>query len=464
MNVAALRADPQYGALKDYIVGHTGLWYYADKDEDFATRLSRRLQVREAATCGSYFRLLTDGRSGRDEMDRLVGELTIGETYFFRQKEHFELLRHQILPDLLERNRVSRMLRIWSAGCATGAEPYSISLLLQSEFRAQLAGWNVSILATDINVDFLARAREARFADWALRETPEEIKNRCFVRDGAMWLLRPEFRKGVTFQYQNLASETDLANAGRMFDLILCRNVLIYFSRAQTAAVVERFHECLTPGGWLLVGYAEPNMEMFKMFETVSSAEATAYRKSSGESAGGGLRQTYTWTELQPQPREIAGLPVETFARHTAVAEAPPQESRATVEDLRMLADSGHWDAAMALAQKLLETEGLNPGMHFTAALIHDHLGETQKAREALRRAIYLDRSFALAHYHLGTSFKSTNEQEPARRALQNALELLAHLPDEQPLPHGDSITVGELRALAIMHLNMDGKGSLANE
>lgn len=456
MNVAALRADPQYGAIKDYILGHTGLWYYSDKDEDFATRLSRRLQVRAASTCAAYFRLLTDGRSGRDEMDRLVGELTIGETYFFRQKEHFELLRHQILPDLLQRNHVSRMLRIWSAGCATGAEPYSVSLLLQSEFRTELAGWTVSILATDINVDFLARAQEARYADWALRETPEEIKNRCFVKDGAIWRLRPEFRKGVTFQYHNLASESDLAGSGRMFDLILCRNVLIYFSRAQTASVLERFHGCLAPGGWLLVGYAEPNMEMFKMFETVSTGEATAYRKSSEELSSGSSRQPSAWPEFQPQLRDIALMPVEASAR-SAVAEAPAQEPRVTLKDLRLLADSGHWGAAIALAHKLIETDGLNPGAHFTAALIHDHMGEIEKTRQALRRAIYLDRGFALAHYHLGTSFKGTNEQEQARRALHNTLELLAAMPDEQPLPHGDSITAGELRALAIMHLNMDG-------
>jgi chemotaxis protein methyltransferase CheR len=156
-------------------------------------------------------------------MDQLVGELTIGETYFFRHREHFELLRTTIIPDLLERNRPAKSLRIWSAGCATGAEPYSVSVLLQSEFSAQLSGWNVSIVATDLNLDFLERGRAAKFAEWALRETVESTRQRCFVRDGNSWQLRPEFTRGVTFRYHNLAGGSDLAEGAGAFDLILCR-------------------------------------------------------------------------------------------------------------------------------------------------------------------------------------------------------------------------------------------------
>ena len=112
MSIASLLADPQYDTLKQFVIAHTGLSYYADKDEDFATRLSRRLGVRAMARCESYLRLLSDRVSGGAEMDRLVGELTIGETYFFRQQEHFDLLRDTIVPDLLQRNKDTRAIRI----------------------------------------------------------------------------------------------------------------------------------------------------------------------------------------------------------------------------------------------------------------------------------------------------------------------------------------------------------------
>src|ERR1700722_14168427 len=139
MNIAAILADPEYPELKSYIVDQTGLAYYADKDEDLAARLSRRFAATAVPDCRTYLQLLEDmGQPGdlqkRSEMHRLGGELTIGETYFFWQREHFALVRERIFPDLLERNRSTKRLRIWSAGCATGPEPYSIALLLRHEF------------------------------------------------------------------------------------------------------------------------------------------------------------------------------------------------------------------------------------------------------------------------------------------------------------------------------------------
>ena len=446
MSIAALLADPHYGTLKHFVIGHTGLFYYADKDEDFSTRLSRRLSARAVAHCASYLRLLSDPVSGSAEMDRLVGELTIGETYFFRQQEHFDLLHHTILPDLLRRKRDARVIRIWSAGCATGAEPYSVSVLLRTEFQNELAGWDVSILATDINVEFLAQAREARFADWALRRSTAEFRQRCFVKVGSMWELRPEYRKGVLFEYSNLANDVDLPGAAGTFDLILCRNVLIYFSRQQTAKVLDRFHLALAPRGWLLVGYAEPNMEMFKAFETVSTALATAYRKSE---AGSEIpRGEYDWVPPDWGDRQASV--------HSPLAE--PEQIHATplsVDQVRALADTGHWEVATAMAERLIESDELNAAAHFTSALIHEHFGATQSARKAFQRAIYLDRGFALAHYHLGTSFRSTHELESAERCFRNALDILTSMPANEPLPHGDSITAGELRDLAASHLEM---------
>ena len=458
MNVAQILADPRYGGLKDYVLHQTGLSYYADKDEDFALRLSRRIIARSAADCGTYLGHLTERPAGQQEMDQLVGELTIGETYFFRHREHFELLRTTIIPELLERNKAKRTLRIWSAGCATGAEPYSVALLLALEFRSQLMGWDVSLVATDLNLDFLERARNARFAEWALRETPESIRLRCFIRHGNSWQLRREFTQGVSFRYHNLAGNIELSEGPGWFDLILCRNVIIYFSREQAVATLGLLQRHLAPRGWLLVGYAEPNMEMFKTFETVTSAASTAYRQPGADKTA--LRENAPWLPptFTDAPRPARGSGFTRPAFESSALPAAIQEAMPTVDDVRMLADTGHWDAASRLTETLIQADGLNPGSHFISALIHEHMGASDKALAALRRAIYLDRRFALAHYHLGTSFLNLRQPESASRSFRNALEILTTLADDEPLPHGDSITAGELRILTNMHLEMSNR------
>ena len=264
--------------------------------------VSRRVAAVGAPNCRSYLRILAGEAPRRTEMHQLVGELTIGETYFFRQREHFDLMRERILPDLLDRNQSTKRLRIWSAGCATGPEPYSIALLLHQDFQAHTQGWDVSILGTDINIEFLTRAREARFGEWALRDTSAETRAACFIQSGRDWVLRPEYRKGVTFEYHNLASEVKPAADGEPFDLILCRNVIIYFSPERMRDVIDNFYRSLKIGGWLIVGHAEPNLEMFHSFETISDLNATAYLKTS-EIAGRPHRLRLTGKRLKINSR-----------------------------------------------------------------------------------------------------------------------------------------------------------------
>ena len=192
MKVAAIIATPAYPRLKQYVIEHTGLAYYADKDRDLAERILQRLEVRRLPDCASYLQTLEDGVAGEEEMDELIGELTIGETYFFRQPEQFEALKQTVFPELIERNRSSRRLRIWSAGCATGAEPYSIALLLANEMAEQVRGWDITVLGTDIDREFLARARAATYDNWAFRGCPKDFRTRHFELAGKRWVLRPE--------------------------------------------------------------------------------------------------------------------------------------------------------------------------------------------------------------------------------------------------------------------------------
>ena len=273
--------DPYFPRLKALVIETTGMAFYADKDDDLARILGDRMAEIGVGGCARYLERLEDIRLGKDEMDALVAELTIGETYFFRHKEQFTALRERILPDVIARNADTRRIRIWSAGCATGPEPYSLAILLRREFWMSIAGWHVSIIGTDINQKFLSRAREGRYEDWAFRATPDDIRAECFDKVGKHWLIKPEYKAWVSFQYHNLITNRfpSLIDNIAGFDIIVCRNVVIYFSRETVARLVPCFHETLVDGGWLVMGHAEPNLELFRSFRTVNVPGAVLYQR-----------------------------------------------------------------------------------------------------------------------------------------------------------------------------------------
>ncbi|HTU24642.1 MAG TPA: protein-glutamate O-methyltransferase CheR, partial [Pirellulales bacterium] len=278
---ANLVDDPYYARLKDHVIAATGLAYYNDRDDDLSAHFERRLTELALADCGAYYTLLLSGAEGVVELDRLIEELTIGETFFFRHRELFDALRDQVLPAAIRRNRASRRLRIWSAGCSFGAEPYSLSILLKRDLAHLVHGWDISILATDVNRRFLDAARRGQFEDWAFRGVPAELREECFRSTGKRWSIAPQLREGVSFHYHNLVEQTfpSLAHNLFGFDLILCRNVMIYFGKDVVRRLITQFHDSLNPEGWLLVGHVEPNPELYRAFQTLNASGAVLYQK-----------------------------------------------------------------------------------------------------------------------------------------------------------------------------------------
>jgi chemotaxis protein methyltransferase CheR len=458
-SVADLLADPYFPRLKALVIDVTGMAFYADKDADLALIVADRMDHCAIDNCATYLeRLQGDG----EEMDSLVAELTIGETYFFRHKEQFDALREIILPDILARNASSRRLRIWSAGCATGPEPYTLAILLKREFGAQMLGWHVSILGTDINQKFLARARDGRYDQWAFRATPENIRQECFVPVGKQWQIKPEYKAMVSFQYHNLTrnrfpSITDNIAA---FDIIICRNVVIYFSRETVEALVPCFRESLTNGGWLVMGHAEPNMELFRSFRTVNCPGAVLYQRVDGEAAE--MPSPALRPPLPPRPPGPTARPLTSakpsFRPPTAPAKASPAVAASQpLSEVRALADQGKWDDALRACDMVLTGDSLNWRPHYLRALILDQMGDKESCETALRRAIYLDRRAVLPHYHLGLFLQRAEETEAARRSFRNVLTLLEHQSDEALVDEGEDLNAGQLRETVGMHMKLIG-------
>jgi chemotaxis protein methyltransferase CheR len=269
--------DSLYVRFRDLLRERCGLDYPERKRADLAHGL--RL-VLESSRHADLEALYADAAAGGPGWEILLAQLTNGETYFFRNKPQFDALREHILPELIQRRQPMRHLRIWSAGCATGEEPYSVAMTL-ADLLPEDELWQVSILATDINPQFLARARDGLYGSWSFRETPDAIRERFFTPEQNRWRLHPRIRQMVTFARLNLAQPCfpAILNGTYAQDLILCRNVTIYFDEANTHQLIDRFHSTLLPGGWLLVGHAEPQASANQQLELHNFPHTVVYRK-----------------------------------------------------------------------------------------------------------------------------------------------------------------------------------------
>jgi chemotaxis protein methyltransferase CheR len=452
--VKRVLGDRGYLRLKKHLIESTGLDFYADRDEPLAKLIAERLAVVGLGNCSSYTEFLAQGETGRAEMDVLIAQLTIGETYFFRDEEQFAAIHDVILPDILARKRGSKQLLIWSAGCATGAEPYSLAILLERELGEGISGWQINIHATDLNRGFLRQAAAGNFRAGALRSTSDAVKRECFVPEGLTWSIQSRYKKWISFHQMNLMDNEFSTSfpAGAQFDLILCRNVMIYFSREVNGRLIGQFHQALGAGGWLVVGAAESNMDNLKIFRGVNAAGTRLFQKTPLLS---GLLEIAPEAapDGDPEPQSRSA-PAASAPSRVSPAGAPPV-APADLDGLRELADHGDWQRAAEYGKELLTRNGLNAEVHFYHALIFEQLGIAAEPELSLRHAIYLDRKFALAHYHLGLTLKRGGQTAAAERSFGNVLKVLAGMPDLATVTAGAGVTVTGLKELARMHLGI---------
>ncbi len=238
-----------FRAVREILLQKRGLDIALYKERYMRRRLASRVRARGVHDAETYLQIL---RHEEDEADALLAALTIHVSQFFRNTSAFQVLEERVLPLLMDAlRRAGRdQLRIWSVGCAAGEEPYSLALLL-----AQQRSWPlpVSILATDISPAILQRARQGLFDSGRLAELPAAVRESAFIREAGAWRLRSEIRQSVRFRQHNILHPAPYPAA----DLVLCRNVLIYFPRQEQERVFQRFAACIPSGGYLVLGKAE---------------------------------------------------------------------------------------------------------------------------------------------------------------------------------------------------------------
>ncbi len=458
-------SDADYAAVTATLARLAGLVFDESRRAGLSTIVRDRLLATGSVDIAAYLARL-ERPDGATERQRLLDLVTIQETHFFRIVPQMLALRDHVLPELVARSKLSgRPVTIWSAGCSTGEEAYTVAMLLR-ELMARIGPFDAKVLGTDVSAAALDTARAGRYSGRTVDLARQGALEPWFaVGDDGWWQVRSDVRDLVEFELHNLVTEPTPFEPGSV-DLILCRNVTIYFSRATTKALVHRFHSTLCVGGYLLVGPAETLWQISDEYTLTQLGDAFVYRKDArgpgarASTRSAAERRKSLWPVRRTGEPAAARLSVRT-GPHIARPVAPsvpvplptgstpttrPARSMTPVAQVdqavpsaldlyeaarRALADGRYADAAersLAAADRA-DTDQLMLDAYVLRARALTNLGDDLNGQAALRRAIFLDPYAGHAHFLLGSSLLRTGDNSAAATAFMAAADSLPRVP-----------------------------------
>ena len=484
-------------AVSDLIERRMGLHFPAERHDVLVRGLARGGVEMGIADPEAYAaRLLASGLDS-DERDALAQALTVGETYFFREPATLAALQERVLPELIEARGKSgeKRIRLWSAGCCSGEEAYTLAIIL-ARMIPNLSEWDITILATDIDPDFLRKARAGRYREWSFRCAPAWLKTGWFspcARDE--YELTARVKQMVSFSYLNLVDDVypSLVSNTTAMDVILCRNVMMYFAPDRARLVAGRFHRALVGGGWLVMSPSEGCNVSSELFTRVSFDAATLYRKGrsvpvhyarpappvrspvSGACLPVAREKKVVKavvvppdappTRLEPpniRPAPVAGAPTETpLAAATAayaqadyeavlslVAALPEPPVSALVLAARACADLGRLDEALIWCKTALERDKLQASVYHLQATVLVAKCDAPAALESLKRVLYLEPYSVLAHFATANLLLQAGETARATKSFRRTMNLLNTLDDAAVVADSDGMTAARLKVI----------------
>jgi len=505
-------SDGRWRQLAEWITSRTGLHLPEERLPDLKRRLLSAAREFHFDSVEPFVSWLLSTKLTQRQVETLASHLTVGETYFFRETVSLEALEKYILPELIASRRGMRYLRIWSAGCATGEEPYTIAILLH-RLIPDIGKWRITLLATDINPRFLERAAQGIYREWSFRGDFQWLKDQYFTRtlDGRYRIVE-KIRKMVTFNYLNLATDPypSLFNNTNAMDIIFCRNVLMYLEPSLAKLVVGRFYRALVDEGWALSSVTEgfhllstrfvavtfPGVILYQkradqrgtleIFRPRSYREKDAAAKEEAEPEELlSVPPTDTWPpdslpELKPEPARsappvpeippsqvIEGNAVDSLYESamrlfeqghysecertlTSVLSEDPGNSRGYALMARLYADQGRLPEAQSWCEKAISINKLDAGCHYLRAIIFIEQRCFDEAEQALRHALYLNPDFVLAHFTLGNLVREAGRTSLSSRHFEHALLLLQSYKPGDILPESNGVTAGRLKDIIL--------------
>lgn len=454
--------------LRDALAQRLGLHFDDSKLDYLRDVLAHRLLATGLSEMDYILALAAE--AGLDELGALARELTVPETYFFRHTAQFSVLRDTALPAAIRHAAGRRPVRILSAGCASGEEAYSIAMLVRD---MNIDPRSVAIRAVDINPAPLKKAREGRYSSWALRETPPELRARWFKREGNDFLISEDIRRAVSFEQHNLTDPQNGVWLPGSYDIVFCRNAIMYLTVEKMREVVALIEQALVPGGYFFLGHAETLRGLSDTF-TLCQGHGSFYYRRAGEKRAakartgqphhvpatahavadsppvdwmeaidkaakqiGKLAHSVPGSHAEPMPSGTTNTiqAVQTLVSHERFSEALEQVdaslardgSNAQLQLLRamLLIHCGQAEAAEKAAQALLDHGDVQAGAHHVLALCREKAGDIDTACEHDRAAAYADASFAMPRLHLGLLARRAGRLAEMRRELAQAQFLL---------------------------------------
>jgi chemotaxis protein methyltransferase CheR len=455
---------PGYAAVAEVIARRAGLIFPQARVQAAEAAINQAMTRRGIGGLSEYRTLLDTEAAVRDE---LLAELTIGETYFFRDPAQLGFVRDTILPSLA-REDISP-IRIWSAACASGEEAYSVSIICQELGLLD----RVHIYATDLSRPRLETARRARYTRWSLRGVPEEVIRKFFTLTNKVYQLQREIRNPVDFGYVNLAEDhfPSLSSGICAMDVILCRNVLIYFDRDTIARVAQGLIDSLSPRGWLIVGASDPMISDYVDCEVEVTLAGLAYRRHSAERpARSSYDAVYSvpadlfatepqYTHEEPADTPAPPQPATRARGNTSVdqsaATEPGVKEQSDADRVRVLANAGRLHDAALICAAALDSAPPTAELLYLQAVLLAEANRPLEAAQIARKALYLDRGFIVAHLALGQALARTNDVQGAARAYRNAVDLLVKAPDDMEVTGSGGESAGRLRELVNVQLSL---------
>ena len=267
--------------LRDFIYEQCGIFIAENRKYLVENRLSNRIKELNLKSFNEYYKFLRYDANRQKELPHLFEVITTNETSFFRNPPQLEVFQNIVLPEVLDRQRKSgsKRLRIWSAGCSTGEEPYTLAIIISEVLKGELSSWDVAINAYDLSEAVLAAARRGVYNAYSLRTTPPEIVARYFTQDGNQYTVKPEMKKLVRFNPINLNDKEQCKKVEKS-QIVFCRNVIIYFDDAMKRRVINAFYDNLEPQGVLLIGHSETLHNISRAFQLEHHTGTIVYRKA----------------------------------------------------------------------------------------------------------------------------------------------------------------------------------------
>jgi chemotaxis protein methyltransferase CheR len=480
-----------FGLFQRLLIETSGLYFTPDRSQPLHLALWQRLQHRGYNSYREYFNLLKYHPEGRFELRELLDLITIGETYFFRNKAQFEVLLKYVLPQIVQRKKYldNKCIRVWSAGCSGGDEPYSIAIAIL-ETVPSYEGLNISILGTDINRNELNRAREGVYGERSINQLPKEYLEKHFEIQGATYRLKDNVKGLVQFEYHNLASDPYIHERMKEIDLLFCRNVIIYFEGQTTERVINNFYNCLAPHGYLFLGHTETLWQIPNELEKVEFPQAFIYQRrfhpdpenplhpfmalpeitlhslpsvnntfteprgfSKDPMAGhqiklGSMEQNEesrglaeSFFDLKEMDSEYMGHVWNTFSLPSHLNVQDDIDVRTYLTQATLLANEARYKEAVEALIKVIEIDRLNIEAYYLLGILYCKNMEFKEAETQFRKVIYLDRNSVLAYYHLGNIYLFQKRLTEAVREFGNAIRLLEKKPKDEQVRLGEDVT-----------------------